>query len=678
MESSQNSPPPHIASLSEGQQIGPSHHRFLLRTHLGSSPLGELWSAEDLSVQGSPLVTLECINPQLIANTAALEALKRHITYGKKLNHKHLLRLHGYFAEGDHFTFISSEPLDTTSLASLLKEGKTKKLSENHLKGLLLQIAVALDTAFSSQHLTHGALCPALIRINRGSGVKITGFGLREVLDRLPAEIPHTQRYALYQAPESHQEGGHDRLSDLYSLACISYEVMTGHPPFASTQDANQCDPSRLTKPSQLSDLQWQQLQAALAFDPADRHANCVALIKALFQPDPETPVEADAADEPQNRVEVISEPAQHKTTPHASDKDSGPSRLSALSEKLPSPRLMATFIVGIVLGYLLAQCMAEEPVVTDIAAQSVANDPQTPDTLPTQASESAAPPLDTAVTDTAADETEPQAQTLSLEDLLGEPKAPRTLLFRDQIKGTLYGPDMVALPQGSFKMGDSHKQGDDNEYPVHTVTIQHRFALSRYEVTFAQYDRFAKDTGRPLPDDERWGRGSRPVINVTWHDAQAYTQWLAEQTGQPYRLPTEAEWEYAARAGSTTTFFWGNRPTFGYAVCDECGSDWDGRQSAPVGSLRANAWGLYDMSGNVSEWVADCYKPDYQGAPTDGSARIGDACDSRVMRGGSWFDIMRLMRPAGRYRHPSQAKQNDWGFRVALDLPPSFGEPKE
>ncbi len=241
--------------------------------------------------------------------------------------------------------------------------------------------------------------------------------------------------------------------------------------------------------------------------------------------------------------------------------------------------------------------------------------------------------------------------------------------LFQDELLDGSRGPQMVVIPPGHFRMGDLHGQGDDNEYPVHEVNIQHRFALARYEVTFAEYDRFAAATGRQKPDDEGWGRGQYPVINVTWEDAAAYARWLAEQTGQPYRLPTEAEWEYSARAGSQSVYWWGDEMLKGYVICDGCGDEWGGKSSAPVGSARANPWGLQDMNGNVDEWVLDCYQPDYSNAPDDGSAAQVSGCSQRVMRGGSWFDIPRLTRPSSRYRHPANSSRDSWGFRVALDL---------
>lgn len=245
--------------------------------------------------------------------------------------------------------------------------------------------------------------------------------------------------------------------------------------------------------------------------------------------------------------------------------------------------------------------------------------------------------------------------------------------LFQDELREGGRGPQMAVIPAGRFRMGDLHGNGDDNERPVHEVIISNSFALARHEVTFEEYDRFANATSRPLPDDEGWGRGSRPVINVSWNDANAYTRWLAEQTGQPYRLPTEAEWEYSARAGTESIYWWGNQPGQDYAVCDGCDSRWGGQQTAPVGSMKPNPWGLHDMSGNVDEWVLDCYQPDYSNAPDDGSAVRTSDCTHRVMRGGSWFDIPRVVRPASRYRHPANSSRNSWGFRVALDLPASM-----
>ncbi|MCO4759708.1 MAG: SUMF1/EgtB/PvdO family nonheme iron enzyme, partial [Oceanospirillaceae bacterium] len=508
----------------------------------------------------------------------------------------------------------------------------------------------------------------------------------------LDSSRAHTQRYDIYQAPETHTGQNRNRTADIFSLASIFYEVLTGHPPFATTQDRNQCDPLRLSQPSLLTERQWQHLQMALSAEPKARPANAIALIKGMFQPDeaetnnaladnhdgePGTDHSGEEAHEPPRLSEADLAP---DASPLKNSPPTTPERDTSTGSKrriLP----FITFCVGLLIGYLASLLLTTSSPPADISAPAglpTAVAPEVPS--PMVADTESSPEEDNVQATVSKSEitSEPSSLTdtqtaVSLAAQLTESQAPRTLLFRDQITDDVYGPDMVALPSGQFQMGDNHAMGDDNEQPLHAVTIEHPFALSRYEVTFSQYDMFARATQRKLPSDEDWGRANRPVINISWLDAQAYTAWLATQTGQPYRLPTEAEWEYAARAGTQTAFSWGNEPQSGFAVCDECSSDWGGSQTAPVGSQHPNAWGLYDMSGNVSEWVEDCYAPNYKGAPDNGAARQADGCHYRAMRGGSWFDIMRLMRPAGRYRHPASASQNDWGFRVALDLPEQF-----
>ncbi len=211
----------------------------------------------------------------------------------------------------------------------------------------------------------------------------------------------------------------------------------------------------------------------------------------------------------------------------------------------------------------------------------------------------------------------------------------------------------------------------------MHSVTIK-PFKLSKYEITFDQYDAYANSVGGgDLPDDRGWGRGNRPVIDVSWDDIQAYISWLNQQTGKQYRLPSEAEWEYAARAGSQTEYSWGKHIGDNQANCDGCGSGWDKRQTAPVGAFQSNAFGLYDMHGNVWEWVQDCYHDSYRGAPTDGSVWLGDDCgDRRVLRGGSWGGKPENLRSAERLRFTPADRDGNIGFRLAHDrCPPGKGE---
>ena len=224
---------------------------------------------------------------------------------------------------------------------------------------------------------------------------------------------------------------------------------------------------------------------------------------------------------------------------------------------------------------------------------------------------------------------------------------------------------EMVSIPGGTFRMGDLSGDGNDNERPVHSVTVSD-FKLGKYEVTFAQWDACVADggCGGYRPDDRGWGRGSRPVIDVSWKDAQSFIDWLNDKTGGKFRLPTEAEWEYAARAGSTTKYSWGNKVGKNRANCDKrCGDQWE--YTAPVGSFSANAWGLHDMHGNVLEWVQDCHYGSYVDAPTDGSAWESGECRHRVFRGGSWFGHPKRMSSS--YRELiSRTDRSDLGFRLA------------
>jgi formylglycine-generating enzyme required for sulfatase activity len=240
--------------------------------------------------------------------------------------------------------------------------------------------------------------------------------------------------------------------------------------------------------------------------------------------------------------------------------------------------------------------------------------------------------------------------------------------VFRDRLKNGGEGPEMVVVPAGSFRMGDIPGGGNKNELPVRTVRIEKPFAIGRYEVTFEEYDQFANETGRNLPTDRGWGRVRRPVINVNWQEAEVYAKWLSEQTGKRYRLPTEAEWEYAARGGKETNYWWGDDFLEGMANCEGCGSQWDKKQTAPVGSFKPNPFGMYDTAGNVWEWVEDCWHDNYNGAPADGSAwkeAGGGNCALRVWRGGSWFVRPGSLRSSYRNRDNAGRRFNSVGFRL-------------
>ncbi|TAN48989.1 MAG: formylglycine-generating enzyme family protein [Methylococcaceae bacterium] len=242
---------------------------------------------------------------------------------------------------------------------------------------------------------------------------------------------------------------------------------------------------------------------------------------------------------------------------------------------------------------------------------------------------------------------------------------------FHDPLRNGGCGPEMLVVPAGDFIMGSAEEEFGhrEEEQPPHPVIIRSPFALCRYPVTFMDYDLFCTATDYELPSDHGWGRGLHPVINVSWFDVQIYAAWLSEQTGKRYRLPSEAEWEYALRAGSSSAFFWGEaeQRADDYAWY-ECNSQ---KMSHPVGEKRPNAWGLYDMNGNVWEWTADHWHANYQGAP--GNEVIwrgeGKSDDRRVFRGGSWYSKPEFLRSASRYRDIPGYRHCTLGFRLAQDL---------
>ena len=224
----------------------------------------------------------------------------------------------------------------------------------------------------------------------------------------------------------------------------------------------------------------------------------------------------------------------------------------------------------------------------------------------------------------------------------------------------------MVVVPAGNFMMGSN--DGAVQERPVHNVVIAKPFAIGKFEVTFAEWDACAAaGSCQRRPEDQGWGRGLQPVINVSWDEVvKEFLPWLSRTSGKTYRLLSEAEFEYAARAGSGAKYAWGDDIGRNRANCDGCGSQWDKKQTAPVGSFAANAFGLHDMHGNVMEWVEDCYQSGL-GISNDFSARSTPNCSKHVVRGGSWRGPPENNRSSVRYSYDRTGSA--LGFRVARTL---------
>lgn len=239
---------------------------------------------------------------------------------------------------------------------------------------------------------------------------------------------------------------------------------------------------------------------------------------------------------------------------------------------------------------------------------------------------------------------------------------------FRDGLGSGGNGPTMVKLPAGKFKMGNSNSTRFANEQPVHDVEIK-AFAISKHEITYAQYDRFARATGRGKPNSGGQSRDNHPVSNISWFNANEYTKWLSKQTGKQYQLPTEAQWEYAATVGDNAPYPWGFDELPGKAHCFTCESNSDFSRQTRIASFPANAFGLFDMNGNVAEWVQECWHRNYAGAPATGEFWEGGDCAYRSVRGGSFSSPMSSLRSQRRDKFGAKNAYDNIGFRVVRIL---------
>jgi formylglycine-generating enzyme required for sulfatase activity len=227
--------------------------------------------------------------------------------------------------------------------------------------------------------------------------------------------------------------------------------------------------------------------------------------------------------------------------------------------------------------------------------------------------------------------------------------------------------PVMVALSPRPFTMGSNNS--DPSERPAHKVALHTPFAIGKYEITVGQWRECVKASVCPAMPSLGNVPDNLPMRDVSWDEAQLYLKWLSTVSGKPYRLPTEAEWEYAARGGTATRYWWGDQMKGGNSSCEGCGEPWTAERPPPVGSFAANPFGLNDMNGSVWEWVQDCWHSTYKGAPEDGSAWVDGTCQARVIRGGSWRENGSYMLSTTRFKYDASVRQSQNGFRVARSL---------
>lgn len=330
---------------------------------------------------------------------------------------------------------------------------------------------------------------------------------------------------------------------------------------------------------------------------------------------------------------------------------------------------IAAVLILGIAVGAFFMLGGEKEAAPS---APAVADTPQTDDAEVVDEPEQEMQPVAEA-TASGKDESALETTTATATATTAEPAKPtkksdREKEFRDSLRDGSPAPLMVRIPAGEFDMGSAGSSRHADERPRHSVKVD-AFAMSKYEITFAEYEKFAMATDRRIPDNLYLEKDTHPVIFVTWDDAYYYTKWLSEQTGEKYRLPSEAHWEYAAGTGKRAPFWWGYDEEPKRAHCFGCGSGFDPRKPTRIGSFPANGFGLHDTAGNVAEWVHDCWHDNYKNAPSRAEVWEGGDCAYRVARGGSYSSPPQSIRHAKRDKYKSDAAYDHIGIRLIREL---------
>jgi formylglycine-generating enzyme required for sulfatase activity/predicted Ser/Thr protein kinase len=717
--------------------------RYRIVRKLGEGGMGLVYLAEDTELETR--VAIKFVPPMLAGNARAIKNLQREAATAMQLSHPHIVRLHDLHTDG-HQKFLVMEYIEGKTLEDLLAEKEDDRLSFEEVLPVARQVADALDFAHQ-RNVLHRDLKPSNIMITAGGEAKLLDFGIaRELKDSYTRVTGHETSGTLpYMSPEQLQGQTPSPQMDIYSLAAVLYECLCGHAPFYTGDLRHQI---LEVEPRPLDLPQAAGLLHALAKDPAQRPASGSELVALLsgsvpapvasherkgprqVEPSPGQSAAKSPRQSPLRRMLLagwlllivggvavmlwvrfgpVPDPSSDPPPPSAH----GPGDREAMPASTKSA--VPVHDTGMTEsgkggGSLVGEGKAVEPVI--LLGQS-------PGDKSEQASDKAdgelayVPPPKGSLFD---------ADYTPLPESRGPVPAEPIIRNNNHLR-----MNMVWITAGNFTMG-SHETEDGrqrDEGPVHAVTIDQDFWMGKTEVTVGQFRRFVEATGYQTEAEKqggaygitRWSappagqakaaKGEEPlpgrieglswrdpgylqidiepVVCVSWNDASAFCRWLSEQDKVTVRLPTEAEWEYACRAGTQSAYAWGNQPGEGHAFCNAADLkakevfsdlrtfDWyDGVTfTASVGALNANPWGLHDMHGNVWEWVQDDYADRYasdRGTGAQGAQGASGTAALRVMRGGSWKTGPAQVRSAERHRGRPDAAYNDVGFRVVME----------
>ncbi|WP_338847569.1 SUMF1/EgtB/PvdO family nonheme iron enzyme [Massilia sp. W12] len=691
--------------LLAGQHIGPQHRRYRLERQLGEGGMGQVWAALDLATHAElgqqERVALKILSPQFGQQPLHVKLLIEEATRARKLAHENIVRVWEWAQDpATSSYFLTMELLEGCDLHQYLCARGLLSWSEIH--SLLTPVAQALRYAWERHSLVHRDLKPGNLFLTRQREVKLLDFGIaagHAQAQRLPGNVGTSG----YRAPEAARADAKPApQQDVYAVAVMIYQMLTQKLPAGGASAA--------AAPPALSAAQWKCLQQGLSSQPQQRPASVLELLqnmeKALHAAPtlvlehsvppgaPGGPAAAparavqtaiaprlplrnaqDKQREQEERVRAREQAAQKLKRIAARQKEQ-----AAAEQQRPANRKAAP-----VLPLHMNKGQAQPLSLTPAAAPLPAFPMSTP--LPSFSLEFGLP------ADKWPDKTGIAGFAESRPPSAIPPGRLSGQAFCDAfLDGAGFGPALLVAPAGRFIMGSSEAERAlalragaqaswlARETPQRQVCINTPFAMGKYPVTCAEWERFAQATG--WRQDENWSApdfpqsGAYPVVGVSWRDACAYLTWLSLQTGQRYRLPSEAEWEYACRAGSSSAFSCGDKISAEQANFDgnfTYNASARGpflRGASPVGSYAPNAFGLYDMHGNVWEWVSDAAHENYLGAPGDGrSWDEGGDPSRRMLRGGCWLYSPRYLRSAARNVCWIEGRNDIVGFRVLREL---------
>ncbi|SFU51137.1 SUMF1/EgtB/PvdO family nonheme iron enzyme [Pseudoduganella namucuonensis] len=706
--------------LMAGQEIGPQNRRYRLERLIGMGGMGQVWQATDLATHAelghSDQVALKILPPQLTQSASLAKLLIEEATQARRLAHENVVRIYEWAQDPATASyFIIMEYLEGQDLDAWLADHGPVELDQ--VERLLRPVASALDYAWDKYKLVHRDLKPGNVFLTQRGDVKLLDFGIasrpRNPGSSIAIQMPNAGTTG-YRAPEAgtNQRQPSPRL-DVYAVAVMIYQMLEGKMPFDGARTA-QFLPSA---PAALNPAQWQALQRGFAYVQDQRPESVGELLDALQRAsgpsEEELAAQAAEAERERERERQRQREREREQAARAEQARVEEQKRQVELAARRKAEAQAAAIEKVKQDQqrrelerqqrLRAEQEAKErkaKLREQLLARREADALQARQAQEEQQRKAAALKAEAAYRVEQERHRKEQAarnaaELATLMPTPGSPVADANGVLRDRfLDGTGAGPDLVLIPTGRFQMGSSDyergiamssgssRQWLDRETPQHWVGIEYPFALGRYPVTVGQWRQFVRATGwEPLTDTDWKAPGfaqtdEHPVVGVSWQDAQKYVAWLSGKTGQVYRLPSEAEWEYACRAGTHTAFSFGDEIGTEHANYDgnftyNKGVKGEFRKgTTKVGAFQPNPWGLYDMHGNVWEWVQDVMHRNYEGAPIDGSAWMAGGDHAlRILRGGSWLYPPRYLRTALRNAYSAMLANDIVGFRVARKL---------